>query len=72
MIGKKKLSEIRASVVKACAEAGLDPAVWTEEQISKANRAKRRNKAEIETLTLLRDGLRATVARKRRSRARSK
>lgn len=72
MIGKKKLSEIRASLVKACAKAGIDPAVWMDEEISKAHRAKPRNNAEIETLTLVRDGLRSTAKRQRRSRARSK
>ncbi|HJT31110.1 MAG TPA: hypothetical protein VJ783_03510 [Pirellulales bacterium] len=72
MIGKKKLSEIRAGIVKACAKAGIDPAVWMEEEISKANRATPRNKAEIETLLLVRDGLRAAGSNKRRVRARSK
>lgn len=72
MMGKKKLSEIRASVAKACAKAGVDPAVWIEEEISKANRTKPRNKAEIETLKLVRDGLRAATTRERRARASSK
>jgi hypothetical protein len=56
VIGKKTLSEIRESVAKACAQAGIDPAVWLEEEISKANRAKPRNEAEIETLTLIPEG----------------
>lgn len=72
MMGKKKTSEIRASILKACARAGIDPAVWMEQEISKANRAKPRNKAEIETLLLVRDGLRAADSRRRRVRARSK
>ena len=72
MIGKKKLSEIRGSVAKAFAQEGIDPAVWVEQQISNANRAKPQNRAEIETLTLVRDGLRTAAARTRRARARSK
>jgi hypothetical protein len=65
MIGKKKLSEIRASVDTACAKAGLDPTVWIDEQIGEADRAKPRHAAEIETLMLIRDGLRAAASRKR-------
>lgn len=72
MIGKKKLKEIRASVVKACDQAGIDPEVWLAEEINKANRAEARNKVEIETLRLVRDGLRAAESQKRRARARSK
>jgi hypothetical protein len=66
MIGKKTLREIRESVATACVQSGVDPAIWIEEEISKANRAKPRNKAEIETLTLILDRLRA--ASRQRSR----
>lgn len=72
MIGKKKLSEIRSDVVKAFAKAGIDSDVWIEEEIGKANRAVPRNEAEIETLKLIRDGLRSAASRKRRPQARSK
>lgn len=72
MIGKRKLSEIRAGLVKACAKAGVDPAVWMEQEISKANRAQPRNNAEIETLMLVRDGLRSAAKRLQRAQARSK
>lgn len=71
MIGKKKLSETRATIVNASAKAGLDPAAWIEEQIGEANLVTPRNMAEIETLMLIRDGLRVAASRKRRSRARS-
>lgn len=72
MIGKKKLKEIRAGVVKACDQAGVDPEVWLAEEISKSTRATARNKVEIETLLLVRDGLRAAASKKRRARAHSK
>lgn len=67
MIGKKKLREVRADILKACANAGLDSPVWIEEQIDKANRAVPRNEAEIETLLLIRDGLRAAAMPKGRT-----
>ena len=70
MIGKKKLSEIRTNLLDACAKAGLDPAVWFDEQIGKANCEKSRNVVEIETLKLVRDGLRADASRKQRARKR--
>ena len=68
MISKRKVSEIRANLLKACAEAEIDPAVWFDEEIRKAKSAEPQNVVEIETLKLVRDGLRATATRKSRKR----
>jgi hypothetical protein len=70
MMGNKKLSEIRASLLEACAKAGVDPAVWFDEQILKARNGKSPNTIEIETLKLVRDGLRSDVSRKQQARKR--
>lgn len=70
MIGKKKLSEVRATSLKAFDKAGISPDALLDHQHNKATRGKR-NRAEIETLTLVRDGLRSGARRKQRSRARS-
>lgn len=67
MMGKKTLSEIRESLLHACAEAGVDPATWFDEQICKTKGKKSPNATEIETLELIRDGLRADASRKRRA-----
>lgn len=72
MIGKEKLSEIRSNVMQAFAKSGIDPDVWIEEELGKANGAVPRNEAEIETLKLVRDGLQAAASRKRRTRSRLK
>lgn len=72
MIGKKKLNDIRAGVAKAFADAGLDPVLWADKQIDKEEGRVQPNTAEIETLKLVRDGLRAAASRKRRARTRSK
>jgi hypothetical protein len=71
MIGKKSLSDIRANILKAFSKAGLSPDAWMDKQISRATRAQP-NLAEIETLTLVRDGLRSGGTKKQRSRARSR
>lgn len=70
MIGKKTLREIRVNLLDACAEAGVDPAAWFDEEIRKAKRAKAPNAVEIETLKLVRDGLRAGASGKQRARKR--
>jgi hypothetical protein len=70
MIGKKRLKDIRASINRAAANEGVDIPSWIEEKIVEAKRAKPRNKVEIETLMLIRDGLRCAAPRKRRSQTR--
>ena len=70
MIGKEKLREIRSNVIQAFTKAGIDPGKWMDEQIRKAKRETPKNMAEIETLQLIRDGLRAAASRKRRPRSR--
>jgi hypothetical protein len=59
MIGKKTVSAIRADLLEECTKAGIDPAVWFDEQIRKLERGKSSSPQEIETLQLIRDGLQA-------------
>jgi hypothetical protein len=58
MIGKKSLSAIRADLLEEWARAGIDPAVWFDKQIRKLESGKSPKPSEIETLKLIRDGLR--------------
>jgi hypothetical protein len=67
MIGKKRLSEVRASVLKTCAQAGIDPARWFDEQIGKLEHTPLPNAREIETLRLIRDGLQSKTPGAKRS-----
>lgn len=75
MIGKKTVREIRADLLEECAKAGVDPAVWFDEQIRKLERGGSPDPREIETLELIRDGLLATgpatKAGRKRARPRS-
>jgi hypothetical protein len=57
MIGKKKLSTIRAEVREAFVRTGTDPDQWFEQQIRKLERRRSFNQGELETLRLLRDAL---------------
>jgi hypothetical protein len=65
MIGKKTLRAIRADLLE-CARAGIDPAVWFDDQIRKLESGKSRKPAEIETLKLIRDGLRTENGKSKR------
>ena len=67
MIGKKTLSAIRTDLLKECAKTGIDPAVWFDEQIRKLESGKSCEPTEIETLKLIRDGLRVETAKPKRS-----
>jgi hypothetical protein len=70
MIGKKSLRRIRASLLDKCADAGIDPARWFDEQIDKLEHGPPPKPTEIETLKLIRDGLRAKPADAKRVRKR--
>jgi len=59
MIGQKPLGDIRANLLKECAQAGIDPLVWFDQQIQNRERLRSANPIEIETLKLIRDGLQA-------------
>ena len=58
MIGKKKLSEIRASLLETCGASGEDVIKSLDERVRKRERRQPPNRVEIETLKLIRDGLR--------------
>lgn len=59
MIGKKRLRDVRASLLEECTKADMDPVVWFDEQIRKLETGTAANALEIETLKLIRDGLQA-------------
>jgi hypothetical protein len=67
MIGKKSLSGVRAVLLNKCAKSGIDPADWFDEQIRRVERTPSPNQLEIETLRLIRDGLRAKPPRAKRT-----
>ena len=74
MIGKKKLSAIKAELREAFKSEGLDQA-WFGRQIRKLERQAKPKATEIETLVMMRDALAAaapaaTRTRSRRSRVR--
>jgi hypothetical protein len=75
MIGKKRLADVRAGLLEECTKSGIAPARWFDEQIGRLERSPSPNPLEIETLKLIRDGLRVKPARskhvRRRARARS-
>jgi hypothetical protein len=66
MIGKKTLSAIRADLLEQCAKEGIDAAVWFEKQIRNLESGKSPKPAEIETLKLIRDGLRVETGKPKR------
>ena len=70
MIGKKRLSDVRARLQKECAKSGIAPARWFNERIERLERSPSPNALEIETLKLIRDGLRSKPARSKRVRRR--
>jgi hypothetical protein len=75
MIGKKKLSTIKAELREAFKAEGLDNA-WFSRQIRKLERYSKPSATEIETLLMFRDKLAAAVPagkpkQTRRSRVRS-
>ena len=75
MIGKTKLSTIRAEVRPAFAKAGLDPDQWFEQEIRKREGQPTAEPSELETLRMIRDALADAVKagpRKSRRRARSR
>ncbi len=75
MIGKKKLSTIKAELREAFESEGLDRA-WFDRQIRKLERHAKPSITEIESLVMFRDALAAAAPaakpqRTRRSRVRS-
>ena len=71
MIGKKRLSDVRAGLLEECARSGIAPAHWFNERIERLERSSSPNAMEIETLKLIRDGLRSKPARSKRVRKRA-
>jgi len=67
MIGKKRLTDVRASLLDECAKSRIDPTRWLDEQISKLEVAAPVNVREIETLKLVRDGLKSKSSRSKRA-----
>lgn len=59
MMGKKTLSEIRASIRGACGPSGADLIKSLDARVRKLERRQPPKPVEIETLKLIRDGLRA-------------
>ena len=57
MIAKKSLREIRASLKDACQQVPVDPDEWFDEQLQKLHSKVTPSPHEVETLTLIRDGL---------------
>jgi len=74
MIGKEKLSEIRASLLERCGTSGEDMIKSLDERVRKLERQQPPNRVEIETLKLIRDGLRVKpkAAKGTRKRARTR
>ena len=64
MMGKKKLSAVRADVRSAFARAGIDPATWFEQEIQEQGRQPSASPSVLITLQTLRDAL-AKEVRKR-------
>ena len=62
MMGKKKLSAIRTSIAEEFAKSGLDAKTWFAERIGSLEKKKSPDPQDLETLTLLRDALRAEEA----------
>lgn len=57
MIGKRKLSEIRANVAEAFAKQGIDPQQWLAMRIEKLQGEKPTDDREVEALKLLRSAI---------------
>ncbi len=74
MIGKQKLSEIRASLRERHEKSGGDLIKSLDERVRRLERRRPPNRVEIETLKLIRDGLRAKpkTAKPATKRARSR
>jgi hypothetical protein len=72
MIGKKRLTDVRTSLLDECAKSRIDPARWLDEQIGKLEVAAPVNAREIETLKLIRDGLQSKSSRPKRVRKRTR
>ncbi len=68
MIGKKSLAEIRDSLREACQQAAIDPDEWIAEQLRKLDSKSSARPHEIETLELIRSGLRARSSTGKRPR----
>lgn len=75
MIGKKRLVDVRTSLLAECEEARLDPMQWLSEQMDILERSGAAKDEEIATLKLIRDGLQPksgrakSIRKKARSRA---
>ena len=54
-----QLSDVCATLLKETAKAGIDPDAWFAEQIAILEKRAAPKAVEIETLQLIRDGLRA-------------
>ena len=72
MIGKKRLRDVRASILNECGKAAIDPAQWFGEQIDKLEHGTPVNTLEIETLKLIRDGLQSKPSGAKRIRKRTR
>jgi hypothetical protein len=72
MIGKKRLTDVRTSLLNKRAESPIDPARWLDEQIGRLEVAAPVNVREIETLKLIRDGLQSKSVRPKRVRKRTR
>ena len=66
MIGKNSLIAIRADLLEDCTKAKIDQGVWFDKQIRKLESGKSPKPEEIETLKLIRDGLRTETRNPKR------
>jgi len=69
MIGEKNLKDVKATIRDAFASKGVDVNRWLDEQMAKLRR--QREMSAVESLGLIRDGLRTDVAQKRPRKKRS-
>ena len=58
MIGTKKPSDIKAEIREAFAKKGIDVETWLDEQMAKMKAGPRREPGVLESLRLMRNGLR--------------
>jgi hypothetical protein len=70
MIGKKTAKSIRAELLEECKKSGIDPADWFDKQLRKLESGNAAKPYEIETLKLIRDGLK-TEPRRRKARSKA-
>lgn len=71
MIGEKSLNQVKGEIRDAFAKKGIDVETWLDQQMAKLKRGSKYHPVALDTLRLLREGLR-TSGKTRASRRKAK